>query len=149
MVTLPHRLRNLAVVPLCVLICGCSSSYFKNYFVDEPTTGQIPSAANPTPPVASARVASAPVDTSSPRTPASTGGVIAPVTSPNRIGCDRNKVVSVGMTVAEVYASCWGRPRNISTSVVGSTKTETMFYDGYNYIYLENGIVKSVETSGR
>ena len=145
MVTLVHRLKNIAVVPVCLLICECSSSYFKNYIVDEPTTGQIPSAAGPAPRV----VASAPANTTSARTPVSPEGVITPSTAPPRIGCARSRAISVGMTVADVYASCWGKPRNVSTSVVGSTKTEMMFYDGYNYIYLENGIVKSIDTSGR
>ena len=139
------RLKNIAVVPVCLLICGCSSSYFKNYFVDDTPTGQVPSAAAP-----AARVATASVETAPPaRTPAATDGVVTAAVAPPRIGCDRNRAISVGMSVADVYKSCWGRPRNVSTSVLGSTKTETLFYDGYNYIYLENGIVKSIETSGR
>jgi hypothetical protein len=144
MVTRLHRLRNLAVLPVCALICGCSSSNFKDYFVDQTSTAQVPSAASPAPRVA-AVTSNAPVA----RTPETTSGVITPSTGANRIGCDRSKAIAVGMTVQQVYASCWGRPRNINTTVLGSTKIETLFYDGYNYIYLENGIVKSVETSGR
>ena len=57
--------------------------------------------------------------------------------------------VAVGMTVAQVYKSCWGKPKSINTSVLGTTKTEMLLYEGYNYVYVENGIVKSIETSGR
>jgi hypothetical protein len=53
------------------------------------------------------------------------------------------------MTAREVYASCWGKPKSINSSVLGSTKMEMLLYEGYNYVYLENGIVKSIESSGR
>lgn len=53
------------------------------------------------------------------------------------------------MTRAQVYASCWGRPKSISTGDLGATQSELLVYDGYNYVYLENGVVKSFETSGR
>lgn len=145
MATRLHRMRNLAVLPFCALICACSSSTFKDYIVDTP-----PTTATAAAPAARAARATAPASNAGvTRTPEATAGVSAPATPVSRVGCDRSKAISVGMTASDVYASCWGRPRNINTSVVGSTKVETLFYDGYNYIYMENGIVKSIETSGR
>ena len=59
--------------------------------------------------------------------------------------CDRRNVVTVGMTAAEVFASCWGRPTSITTSQMGPSKFELFVYQGSDYLYLENGVVKSVQ----
>ena len=73
----------------------------------------------------------------------------APDKPVRRAACDRRNALSVGMTRAQVYASCWGRPKSISTGDLGATQSELLVYDGYNYVYLENGVVRSFETAGR
>lgn len=61
--------------------------------------------------------------------------------------CDRRGGVSVGMTRAQVYASCWGKPQTINKTVGSYGTHEQLVYGGSNYLYLENGIVRSIQTS--
>jgi hypothetical protein len=63
--------------------------------------------------------------------------------------CDRGSAVSLGMTRAEVYASCWGEPTSISGSSIGSNHFELLVYNGYDYVFLEDGIVTSIQASSR
>jgi len=63
--------------------------------------------------------------------------------------CDRRQAVSPGMTRAQVYASCWGKPTSIDVSSTGPYKFELLVYDGYDYVYLEDGVVKSIQVSNR
>jgi hypothetical protein len=62
--------------------------------------------------------------------------------------CDRRGGVSVGMTRAQVYASCWGRPQRINTTTTVGGDHEQLVY-GYDYVYLRNGVVTSIQTSRR
>jgi len=55
--------------------------------------------------------------------------------------------VAVGMTRAQVYASCWGKPTKINITTTGSGDHEQLVYPGYQYVYLHNGIVTSIQTS--
>lgn len=61
--------------------------------------------------------------------------------------CDRRGGVSVGMTRAQVYASCWGKPERINKTITGSHTREQLVYHGYNYLYLVDGVLSSIQTS--
>jgi hypothetical protein len=63
--------------------------------------------------------------------------------------CDRRQAVSAGMTRAQVYASCWGKPTSIDVSTTGPYKFELLVYEGYDYVYLEDGVVTSIQVSNR
>lgn len=51
--------------------------------------------------------------------------------------------VLVGMTKAECELS-WGKPDDINTTIVGSSRHEQWVYSG-SYLYLQNGILKSIQ----
>lgn len=55
--------------------------------------------------------------------------------------------VRVGMTRAEVYASCWGKPQKINVTTTAGGDFEQLVYGGFQYLYLKNGIVTSIQTS--
>jgi hypothetical protein len=61
--------------------------------------------------------------------------------------CDRRGGVRVGMSRAEVYASCWGKPERINSTIGSYGKHEQLVYRGNNYVYLEDGIVRSIQIS--
>lgn len=61
--------------------------------------------------------------------------------------CKRKGGVAVGMTRQQVLASCWGKPRTINRTTTGAGSEEQFVYPGFNYVYLDNGIVTSVQTS--
>jgi hypothetical protein len=56
--------------------------------------------------------------------------------------CDRRGGVAVGMTKAQVYASCWGKPKSINETTTASRNHEQLVY-----VYLDNGVVTSIQTS--
>lgn len=60
--------------------------------------------------------------------------------------CDRKGGVHVGMTREQVYASCWGRPGRINKTISANGVHEQLVYSGDNYLYLENGILRSIQT---
>jgi hypothetical protein len=60
--------------------------------------------------------------------------------------CDRRGGVAVGMTTAQVYASCWGKPKSINETTIASRNHEQLVYGG-GYVYLDNGVVTSIQTS--
>jgi len=132
----------------CVLISGCASV---QRAILEASTNNATAATDPAVITVDTASAGPPTRPLTPeRSPQTTEQIAARSESPARpSGCDRGRAVSVGMTVAQVYASCWGKPKSINTSVVGATKTEMLLYEGYNYLYVENGVVKSIETSGQ
>jgi len=125
---------------------GCAS--FQSTLAQLEATGAISPAEEGTAPTAPAPAALASANPR--REPEATSRIAAlPAAPAPRTSCDRGKAIAVGMTANEVYASCWGKPKSVSSSVLGSTKMEMLLYEGYNYVYLENGIVKSIESSGR
>ena len=61
--------------------------------------------------------------------------------------CDRRGGIAIGMTRAQVHASCWGKPRSVNLTVVGSGRRhEQLVYGGGNYVYLTGGIVTAIQT---
>lgn len=52
----------------------------------------------------------------------------------------------IGMTAEEVRTkSTWGNPEDINTTITGDITYEQWCYPGFKYIYLENGIVTSIQ----
>lgn len=60
--------------------------------------------------------------------------------------CDRRGGVRIGMTKEQVYTSCWGKPRKVNETVTAGGQHEQWVY-GTGYIYLDNGVVRSIQTS--
>lgn len=63
--------------------------------------------------------------------------------------CDRRGSVTMGMTKAQVIASCFGKPQRINRTVTAGGSHEQMVYGSGTYIYLENGKVRSWQDSSR
>lgn len=64
----------------------------------------------------------------------------------SRAACARKGGVAVGMTKAQVYASCWGRPARINETLTAGGRHEQWVFGG-GYLYLDNGVVTAVQTS--
>lgn len=52
--------------------------------------------------------------------------------------------VQIGMTARQCEAA-WGRPRDINRTTGSWGVHEQWCYDGYNYLYMEDGILKSIQ----
>lgn len=55
--------------------------------------------------------------------------------------------VSIGMTAQQVLESSWGRPRVRNQTATSSHNHEQWVYEGGQYIYLDDGIVTSIQTA--
>lgn len=66
-----------------------------------------------------------------------------------KAACDRKGSVRIGMTRAQVYASCFGKPERINTTASAHGTDEQFVYGNGTYIYLTNGIVRSWQQSTR
>lgn len=51
------------------------------------------------------------------------------------------------MTKEDVLLSSWGAPSNIKKTVNAYGTSEQWVYDNYNYLYFDNGILTSIQTS--
>ena len=51
----------------------------------------------------------------------------------------------IGMTAEEVRNSTWGEPQKINTTITANHTTEQWCYSNYRYVYLEDGIVTSIQ----
>lgn len=60
----------------------------------------------------------------------------------------RHEGVRLGMTGEQVVRSSWGKPRSINTTLTARGKHEQWVYGGRQYVYLDDGIVTSVQTNG-
>ena len=49
------------------------------------------------------------------------------------------------MTADEVKKSTWGEPEEINKSTYSWGTSEQWCYSGYRYVYLDNGIVTSIQ----
>lgn len=52
---------------------------------------------------------------------------------------------SIGMTADEVIESRWGKPKKINKTINKYGVSEQWVYDGYKYIYLDDGIVTTIQ----
>lgn len=66
-----------------------------------------------------------------------------------KAACAKKGGVGIGMTKAQVYASCWGKPEKINVTTTSGGDHEQLVYPGYQYVYLRSGIVTSIQTSRR
>lgn len=57
----------------------------------------------------------------------------------------KSQGVSIGMTKQDVLDSSWGKPNHINTTTTKYGVHEQWCYDGYNYLYFENGILTSIQ----
>ena len=57
----------------------------------------------------------------------------------------RKEGVHIGMTQDEVLKSSWGRPQSINTTTYTFGTHEQWVYGGRNYLYFENGILKTIQ----
>ena len=53
--------------------------------------------------------------------------------------------VSIGMTKEEVLQSMWGKPNDINRTIGEGYENEQWCYDGYNYLYFEDGILTTIQ----
>ncbi|MGB6080263.1 MAG: hypothetical protein WBF99_12465 [Xanthobacteraceae bacterium] len=60
--------------------------------------------------------------------------------------CDRRGGIGIGMSAAQVRASCWGKPSRINETINAHGKHEQWVY-GSSYVYLDNGVVTSIQQS--
>lgn len=70
--------------------------------------------------------------------------------APSAIGdrCERLGGVKIGMTPAQAKATCWGSPRSVNATTTAYGRHEQWIYRG-GYLYFDNGILTSVQTSSR
>ena len=52
--------------------------------------------------------------------------------------------VSIGMSMQEVLASSWGKPRKVNKTTTATRSSEQWVYSG-GYLYFENGMLTSVQ----
>jgi len=64
-----------------------------------------------------------------------------------RANCDKNGGVTVGMSAAQIMKSCWGKPRSVNETLTGTRKHEQWIYGDGQYLYLDNGVLTSIQTS--
>ena len=51
----------------------------------------------------------------------------------------------IGMTADELLGCNWGKPQNINTTTTADGKEEQWCYSGYRYIYVDNGVVTTIQ----
>lgn len=65
------------------------------------------------------------------------------------VECKKKGDPRLGMTAAQVAATCWGPPNYVNTKIRKSGKYEQYVYGDNKFVYLRNGIVTSVSVKGR
>jgi hypothetical protein len=59
----------------------------------------------------------------------------------------KHRGVSVGMTAEQIVQSSWGKPQKINVTITARGKHEQWVYAGFQYLYLEDGVLASIQTS--
>jgi hypothetical protein len=62
--------------------------------------------------------------------------------------CKRRGDPKIGMTTKEVIATCWGRPHHVNRTENSNVISDQFVYGNGRYVYLENGVVRSVQITG-
>jgi len=62
--------------------------------------------------------------------------------------CKRRGDPRIGMTAAQVAATCWGKPENVNRTIVAGSTEDQYVYAGGRYVYLRNGVVNAIQASG-
>jgi hypothetical protein len=60
--------------------------------------------------------------------------------------CTRLPKPGIGMTIAQVISSCWGKPDHAAESITAQGKQEVWSYPE-GYVYLSDGVVTKIVTS--
>jgi len=60
--------------------------------------------------------------------------------------CAKLGGVSIGMKPEQIAKSCWGKPIKINETLTSRGNHEQWVYGG-GYLYLDNGVVTSIQTS--
>lgn len=63
--------------------------------------------------------------------------------------CQRKGDPRIGMSAAQVVATCWGRPTYVNTKIHKNGKFEQYVYGDDKFVYLRNGVVTSVSAKRR
>ena len=66
-------------------------------------------------------------------------------TAARRKECEAKGVPAIGMTKAQVSATCWGKPSRINTTTTANGSREQLVYGLNAYVYLTNGIVTAIQ----
>jgi len=53
--------------------------------------------------------------------------------------------VRIGMTQQEVLNSNWGKPEDVNTTTTAYGTSEQWVYDGYKYLYFEDGLLTTIQ----
>lgn len=62
--------------------------------------------------------------------------------------CSKGNGVAVGMSPDQVRKSCWGKPKMVNETTTARGSHQQWVYGG-GYVYLDNGVVTSIQTSSR
>jgi hypothetical protein len=62
--------------------------------------------------------------------------------------CKRRGDPKIGMTTKEVTATCWGKPQHVNRTATANVISDQFVYGNGRYVYLENGIVRSIQITG-
>lgn len=63
--------------------------------------------------------------------------------------CRRRGAPRIGMSLAQVRATCWGEPNHVNrTETAGAIRDQLVFGDD-RYVYIVNGTVTSIQASGK
>lgn len=62
--------------------------------------------------------------------------------------CKRRGDPKIGMTTKEVTATCWGKPQQVNRTETSNVILDQFIYGNGRYVYLENGVVRSVQITG-
>ena len=63
--------------------------------------------------------------------------------------CKRRGDPRIGMSAKQVEATCWGKPDHVNRSETAGTIFDQYVYGDTRYVYLTNGVVTSIQTSGK
>lgn len=55
--------------------------------------------------------------------------------------------VVIGMSHEQVLASSWGKPKSINKTITGSTVHEQWIYSSTRFLYFQNGVLITIQTS--
>jgi hypothetical protein len=62
--------------------------------------------------------------------------------------CKRRGDPRIGMTATQVEATCWGKPDHVNRTQTAAGISDQYVYGDSRYVYLQNGIVTSIQASG-
>ncbi|MGB6965491.1 MAG: hypothetical protein WBD90_13625 [Xanthobacteraceae bacterium] len=62
--------------------------------------------------------------------------------------CKRRGDPRIGMSAQQVLATCWGKPGKVNRVETARAIKEVYAYTGNRYVYLRNGVVRKIRTSG-